>query len=302
MWWVRPCTNSGSLLRIKVPLLTTPSNQEIGRGGTTGIGTEPRSSALSVEPRGWKHAFSRLRSYLLLDPLIWSYTIILGVLSLLSSFFDRNGRIQHGFARLWSWLIMKTILSPVTVTGLDHIDTSRPHVYAVNHASAMDIPVLYVYLPFQFRIMAKKDLFRYPFIGLHLKRSGQICVDQQNPLASIGDLKSAVKSLKAGMPVVIFPEGGRTANGQLKPFLPGAFFLAVRAQVDIVPMALVGTYELLPMNTYHIKPRPLELVVGEPIPTTGYTLRDLEPLAERVKTAVADLYYSRTAVPDPRKN
>ncbi len=237
----------------------------------------------------------------MLDPLIWSYTIILGILSLLSSFFDPNGRIQHGFARFWSWLIMKTIFSPVTVVGLDRIDTSRPHVYAVNHASALDIPVLYVHLPFQFRIMAKKELFRYPFVGWHLKRSGQIRVDQQNPMASIGDIKSAVKTLKAGMPVVIFPEGGRTANGQIKAFLPGAFFLAVRAQVDIVPMALVGTYELLPMNTYHIKPRPLELLVGEPIPTAEYSSRDLVPLAERVKTAVEDLYYSRAAIPDPRK-
>ncbi|HZU45548.1 MAG TPA: lysophospholipid acyltransferase family protein [Terriglobales bacterium] len=245
---------------------------------------------------------SRLRSYFIFDPLIWFYTSFLGILSLLLSFFDRNGRMQHGFARFWSWLILKTIFSPVTVTGLDRIDVSRPHVYAVNHASAMDIPVLYVYLPFQFRIMAKKELFRYPFVGWHLKRSGQIRVDQQNPMASIGDLKSAVKTLKGGMPVVIFPEGGRTPTGQIKPFLPGAFFLAVRAQVDIVPMALVGTFELLPMNTYHIKPRRLELVVGEPISTQGYTLRELEPLAERVKTAVEDLYYSRAAISDPRKN
>ena len=262
--------------------------------------TAPAAPASQL--RGWKHLFSRLRSYFIFDPLIWSYTVILGIVSLLSSFFDRNGRIQHGFARLWSRLILKTIFSPVTVTGLDRIDTSRPHVYAVNHASAMDIPVLYVHLPFQFRIMAKKELFRYPFMGWHLKRSGQIRVDQQNPMASIGDLKSAVKSLKAGMPVVIFPEGGRTSTGQVKAFLPGAFFLAVRAQVDIVPMALVGTFELLPMNTYHIKPRRLELLVGDPIPTEGYSLRELEPLSERVKAAVEDLYYSRASIPDPRKN
>jgi 1-acyl-sn-glycerol-3-phosphate acyltransferase len=279
--------------------LNTPSNQQIGPNRTIDATTPVVQPS---QPRGWKHLLSRLRSYFIFDPLIWSYTVILGILSLLSSFFDRNGRIQHGFARLWSRLILTTIFSPVIVTGLDRIDTSRPHVYAVNHASAMDIPVLYVYLPFQFRIMAKKELFRYPFMGWHLKRSGQIRVDQQNPMASIGDLKSAVKSLKAGMPVVIFPEGGRTPTGQVKAFLPGAFFLAVRAQVDIVPMALVGTFELLPMNTYHIKPRPLELLVGDPIPTEGCSLRELGPLAERVKSAVEDLYYSRAAIPDPRKN
>src|SRR5207253_371232 len=84
--------------------------------------------------------------------------------------------------------------------------------YAVNHASALDIPVLYVYLPFQFRIVFKKELLSYPVIGWHLKRSGQICIDQQKPAASIGSIRAALKSLKAGMPLVIFPEGGRRAD------------------------------------------------------------------------------------------
>lgn len=248
----------------------------------------------------WKHLLSRLRSYLIFDPLIWCYTTVLAISSLLSSFIDRNGRIQHGHARLWSWLILKTSLSPLTVRGLQRIDTSKPHLYAVNHASAMDIPVLYVGLPFQFRIVAKKELFRYPFMGWHLSRSGQVRIDQQNPAKSISMLKSAVKTLQSGMPLVIFPEGGRTPTGQVKEFLAGAFFLAIKAQVDIVPMAIVGSYEMLKMNTFHIKPRPLELLLGEPIPTAGLTLRDMEALSARVKTAIEDLYYSRSAVPDPR--
>ncbi|MGC1961862.1 MAG: lysophospholipid acyltransferase family protein, partial [Candidatus Sulfotelmatobacter sp.] len=98
-----------------------------------------------------------------------------------------------------------------------------------------------------------------------LKRSGQVCIDQQKPTNSIAAIRSAVKSLKAGMPLVIYPEGGRTPDGEIKPFLPGAFFLALKAQVDIVPVVLVGTYELLPMTTYHIKCRPLEMRVGRKV-------------------------------------
>jgi len=186
---------------------------------------------------------------------------------------------------------MKTIFSPVTVTGLDKIDTSKPHVYAANHASALDIPVLYVSLPFQFRIAFKKELLSYPVVGWQLKRSGQVCIDQQNPSHSISSIRAALKGLKAGLPLVIFPEGGRTPDGEIKPFLPGAFFLAIKAQVDIVPVALVGTYELLPMDTYHIKCRPLEMRVGEPISTTGLTVRDLEALSVKVQKALEDLYY-----------
>jgi 1-acyl-sn-glycerol-3-phosphate acyltransferase len=238
---------------------------------------------------GWG---SRLRSYLIFDPLIWFYTLFLGVLALPGGMFDRTGRRLHWFSRTWSWLIMKTILSPVRVAGLDRIDTSRPHVYAANHASALDIPVLYVNLPFQFRIAFKKELLAYPVVGWQLKRSGQICVDQQNPSRSISAVRAALKGLKEGLPLVIFPEGGRTPDGDIKPFLPGAFFLAIKAQVDVVPVALVGTYELLPMDTYHIKCRPLEMRVGEPISTTGLTARDLEALSAKVQKAMEDLYYA----------
>ena len=247
-------------------------------------------------PRARRYGLlSSLRSYLVLDPLIWLYTVILGLISIPVSLFGDRERILHNFARAWSWLIMKTILSPVKVSGLEKIDTTRPHVYAVNHASALDIPVLYVYLPFQFRIAFKKELLSYPIVGWHLRRSGQICVDQQNPAGSIGSIRSALKSLRAGMPLVIYPEGGRTPDGQIKPFLPGAFFLAIKAQVDVVPVALLGTFEVLPMNTYHIKCRPLEMRVGDPISTAGLSGHDMQLLSDKVQKAVTDLYY--TAAP-----
>jgi 1-acyl-sn-glycerol-3-phosphate acyltransferase len=250
----------------------------------------PRRSphAIPGSEHGW---LSRLRSYFIFDPLIWLYTLVMGLLALPGGLFDRSGRRLHWFSTTWSWLIMKTIVSPVTVTGLDKIDTSNPHVYAVNHASALDIPVLYVNLPFQFRIAFKKELLSYPVVGWQLKRSGQVCIDQQNPSHSVSSIRAALKGLKAGLPLVIFPEGGRTPDGEIKPFLPGAFFLAIKAQVDIVPVALVGTYELLPMNTYHIKSRPLEMRVGEPISTNGLKGRDLQALSARVQKAVEDLYY-----------
>jgi 1-acyl-sn-glycerol-3-phosphate acyltransferase len=237
---------------------------------------------------GW---LSRLRSYFIFDPLIWLYTLVMGLLAIPGGSFDRTGKRLHWFSYAWSWLIMKTIASPVKVTGLDKIDTMKPHVYAVNHASALDIPVLYVNLPFQFRIAFKKELLSYPVVGWQLKRSGQVCIDQQNPVHSISSIRAALKGLKAGLPLVIYPEGGRTPDGEIKPFLAGAFFLAIKAQVDIVPIALVGTYELLPMNTFHIKSRPLEMRVGDPISTAGLTMKDLPALSDKVQRAVENLYY-----------
>ncbi len=256
-----------------------------GKNGKTGANGKTDRS-FPARKYGW---LSRLRSYFIFDPLIWAYTLLLGTTSLVCSLFDRNGRIQHKFARFWSWLVMKTILSPVTVTGASRFNSSRPSVYAATHSSALDIPILYVHLPFQFRIIFKSELLAYPFVGWHLKRSGQVCINQQNPAASIGAIKSALRSLRNGTPLVIFPEGGRTSDGKLQPFLPGAFFLAIKAQADIVPIALVDTFALLPMNTYHIKCQPLEMRVGEPISTVGLTLQDTDSVSAKVKSAIEAL-------------
>lgn len=255
-------------------------------GGPLSRESEVRQN--QVHKYGWA---SRLRSYLFFDPLIWLYTVVLGTICIPASYLGDRARILHWFARVWTKLIMMTIASPVNVTGLERIDTSRTHVYAANHGSALDIPILYANLPFRFRIVFKKELLSYPMVGWYLKSSRQVCIDQQNPTHSLTDIRSAVKSLKAGMPLVIFPEGGRTPDGELKPFLPGAFFLALKAQVDIVPIALVGTFETLPMNTYHIKSRPLEMRVGEPISTAGLTSSDLDALSAKVHQAMEELYY-----------
>jgi 1-acyl-sn-glycerol-3-phosphate acyltransferase len=255
--------------------------------------------SVKTSARLWD-ALSWARSIFVFDLLIYFYTAVLGTLSLISSLFDRDGRIQHGFARLWSWLILHTIFSPVRVSGLERVDRSRPHVFAANHISALDIPVLYTHIPVQFRIIAKKELFRYPFMGWHLRRSGQIPIDANSALASMRSLSRGVDSLRRGMPLVVFPEGGRSPSGQIQPFMSGAFYIAIKAEVDVIPMAVVGTFEVLPMNCFHIRPGPIELLVGEPISTGGYGLRDMDVLAARVQAAVEDLYYSRSRVADPR--
>jgi len=197
-------------------------------------------------------------------------------------------------------MILGTIGAYITVEGLERIDTSRAHVYVVNHLSAIDIPVLYAALPFQFRILAKRELFRYPFMGWHLRRSGQIPVVLDNPKASIRSLQLAVNAVKKNMSLLVFPEGGRSEDGQLQPFMGGAFFAAIRAQADIVPMVLLGTYETLKMNSFHIRPRPLRLLVAAPISTAGLTTRDTESLTGRAREVIADMYYSHSQMPDLR--
>ncbi len=182
----------------------------------------------------------------------------------------------------------------ITLVGGENLAKAPVAVYTSNHLSYMDTPAIFSSLPFQFRIVARHNLWKVPFIGWHLQRSGQIPVNVGNPRASIASLSGGVKTLKAGRSLFIFPEGGRTSDGHLQPFLNGPAFMAIRAQVPLVPMALVGTHELLPMHSKTYFPVPVTLVVGEPIPTEGLTARDVDTLTARLHREIGDLYYTHS--------
>jgi 1-acyl-sn-glycerol-3-phosphate acyltransferase len=150
----------------------------------------------------------------------------------------------------------------------------------------MDTPLVFSSLPFQFRILAKQSLWKWPFIGWHLNRSGQIPVDEDG---SAG-LNRAIRALKAGMPLFIFPEGGRTKDGQIQTFMRGPAYIAIRARIPLVPMALIGTYELLPIHTHHFRPHPVKLVIGRPIDPSGYTIRQADELTAKLRSEILELY------------
>lgn len=240
----------------------------------------------------------RIVSFCYRAPLFFLATALFGSVSLISSLWDKSGRVQHRIAQRWGRAI--TWISGVTVTVLNahHLD-GRVAVYASNHLSYTDTPVLFGVLPFQFRIVARHGLFRLPFIGWHLTRSGQIPVNVSNPRASISSLGGALKTLKSGMPIFIFPEGARSQTGHPEVFLNGPAFMAIRAGVPIIPMALIGTHELLPIHTAEFHPVPVTLAVGEPIKTSDYSIRQINELTERLQEAISRLYYEHSYLTPP---
>ncbi len=232
----------------------------------------------------------RWLTYLLLLPLIALATAAFGSVALLCALWDRSGRQQHAIARAWANVLLWIALSPVTLLHRERLRLHNVAVYASNHLSYYDTPVLFAKLPFQFRILAKQSLWKAPFIGWYLNRSGQVPIDAQSPRSAIAGLLRGVKTLKSGLPLLIFPEGGRAAHGITTPFQSGAAFMAIKAQVPLVPIALIGTYQLLPIHVYHLTPRPLKIVIGEPLPTLGLTTRDAESLTQRLFEAITTLY------------
>jgi 1-acyl-sn-glycerol-3-phosphate acyltransferase len=231
----------------------------------------------------------RWRTNLIQTPLFAVMTAVCGSLSLLVSLVDKKGNVQHRIARVWARGCVWASGSKLTVHGAEKLGKYPVAVYASNHTSYMDTPVIFAALPLQFRILAKKELWPIPFIGWYLNRSGQIPIDTVNPRASLSSLGAGARVLRSGMPLFVFPEGGRTQDGELKPFLSGAAYLAIRAQVPLVPIALCGVYEVLPIHTHHFYPGEVTLSVGEPIQTKGMNLRQAEELTQRLRTAIEEL-------------
>lgn len=230
---------------------------------------------------------SRLRSALIFWPLTVLITLLLEPFSIGAAFLDRTGRISHRVVSFWSGLLLRLYCMPVTVTGLERLDLTRPRLYAANHLSALDIPLLYRYLPFQFRIIAHRLVFRVPLVGWHLRAAGQLMIDPDSVALSRRALREAVKTLRGGMSMVVFPEGERSPTGKMQPFRRGAFYVAVEAQVDVVPIAILGTYQAFPIGSAHLRPGPLQLIIGDAIPVAGCS--DLSALAERTQAAVGEL-------------
>jgi 1-acyl-sn-glycerol-3-phosphate acyltransferase len=252
--------------------------------------TEPQETAASSPAAPPRVPFAlRWFTYLLVLPLLAFATAFFGTISLVVGLWDAHGRQQHVLARIWARVLLRLALSPVTLEHADRL-SAQPAVYACNHLSYYDTPVLFAKLPFQFRILAKSPLWKIPFIGWYLQQSGQVAIDQSSARAGVQSLGRGVATLNTGLPLVVFPEGGRAANGQLQPMAAGAAWMAIKAQVPLIPLTLVGTYELLPIHVYALRPRPLKLVVGEPVSTAGLTTRDAEALTIRLKAVIHATY------------
>jgi 1-acyl-sn-glycerol-3-phosphate acyltransferase len=229
-------------------------------------------------------------SYLVMYPLIGGATAFFGTISLIVGLWDKSGRQQHFIARQWARVLLFVAISPVKLEHAERFAGIGTAVYAANHLSYYDTPVLFAKMPFQFRILAKAPLWKIPFIGWYLNHSGQVPIDQTSVRAGVASLGRGVKTIQSGLPMVIFPEGGRAFNGELQPMLAGAAYIAIKAQVPLVPLTLVGTYELLPIHVYALRPRPLKLIVGEPISTVGLTGKDADALTERLKSVIHETY------------
>lgn len=195
---------------------------------------------------------------------------------------DRPGGFYDRELRTWARRLLEVTGLPVEVRGLDRLPPGAC-VYAANHASFVDIWVMVARLPGSVRFVAKRELYRIPIFGWALRATRQIPMDRRDREAAARSYQSAADVVRAGRSVIVFVEGTRSRDGRLSEFKKGGFVLAIQAGVPLVPVYLRGTHAAMPRGGLWLRRRPVALVVGEPISTTGLTYDDRGALLARVR-------------------
>jgi len=222
--------------------------------------------------------------YILVDSAIILYTTFFGTLAILLFWIPKASDF---IAHIWARLMLKTSGVRVEVEGLDNIRPETPYVYMSNHLSHFDAVSLLSVLPLGVKFLAKKELGRIPFLGWAMYALGYIFVERGNKLESFKRIDKGARKVREGTSILVFAEGTRSRDGNLQPFKKGGFVMAIKAGVDIVPISITGSREVLPRGSLRVNPGIVKVVIGSPIPSSGYTLDMKITLMERVRDAIS---------------
>ena len=223
---------------------------------------------------------------MLIVTIFW--TILFGVAVILFSPFDyKKGRILGFIIKYWAKTIFKTMNINVRVIGLDKLDRNADYIFAPNHASSLDIPLILGFLPFWIVPISKIELKWIPFLGWAMQAAGHVFVDRRDhekAMLSIAKIKNSL--LKNPRSILIFPEGSRTNDGKVNQFKTGGLSIGISTKISIVPVAIEGTFESLSKHSKKFVNKLLTINIGSPIDTRKYSLDDRKDLANFVNAEV----------------
>ena len=196
----------------------------------------------------------------------------------------------NNFIRFWAKIILKLSGIKVETVGLENINPAIPVVYMANHGSLFDILAVTYTIPGAARFIAKKELFRIPFFAQGMKIAGMIKIDRGNSAKARETINEAIDVMKKGVSVIIFPEGTRSREGNIKPFKKGGVILAINGQFPIVPIAISGSFHIMKKNNLHIRKGKIKVHFIEPISTKNYHIADRNILIDKVRDLIVENY------------
>ena len=228
-------------------------------------------------------------------PIFLVLTILTAVITIAGSFLGGAHFWGYYPGKIWSILTCLIFLLPVKVEGREKIHKHTSYIFVPNHQGAFDIFLIYGFLGRNFKWMMKKSLRKLPFVGKACQSAGHIFVDRSGPRKVLETIQHAKASLVNGVSLVVFPEGSRSFTGHMGKFKKGAFQLADELQLEVVPVTIDGSFQILPRTGKWIHPYRMILTIHDPIPPKGQGI-------ENIKATMAEAYAAvESALPEEYK-
>lgn len=254
--------------------------------GTGGGATSGRPASDSLFSFALQHPLRYLWG-LGADAWIFVSTIGLGLIAISGTLILRRGWPIDVLGRLWSRWIVRVCGIDLEVVGLERLRPGQSYVIISNHLSNFDVWCTLATMPCTMRFVAKKELLKLPVFGQALALSDHMVIDRDDPQAAIEKINAATAKQPGGIGILFYAEGTRSRDGKIHEFKKGGVSLAIRTQLPIVPMSISGTRKFLPRGCAVIRPGGrVRLVVGEPIPTSGWSYEQRDELNRLVREAV----------------
>ena len=197
-------------------------------------------------------------------------------------------RIPQRMVRFWGRTIMRMCFIRIHVLGLENIEGLKSAVFAANHQSMVDIFMMVAFIPRRLAFLAKKQTRLIPVIGQLMPMLGHIMVDRSNPKKSLRSVQRCINALSGNRSIAIFPEGTRTIDGKMKPFKSGSLKIPLRTGAPLVPVTLCGTLNVMPKNTFGVRPHTLVMHIGKPIDTKDLQVSDFRSFVDKIESTISE--------------
>ena len=213
-------------------------------------------------------------------------TIILGIPVMLAGLLSRTGNLAFSISKLWAYTMLAVSFVRTEIKNKAKILKGRSYIIISNHQSLFDIIALVTTLGIQYRWFIKKEVLKIPIFGYALYASRNIFIDRSNTASAIESINKGIDRLPKGVSVMVFAEGSRSPDGQIHEFKKGGFVTAVRRKISILPVTVNGSRRVLPKGSLVVKPGKIQVVIGDPIDTSGYTADAVQELIDKTRQAV----------------
>ncbi len=214
------------------------------------------------------------------SPLLLLITMLDAIITIVGGALGDAAFWGYWPSKVWSQLMCYILLLPVKVERSPKVSRSASYVFVANHQGSFDIWLIYGFLGHPFKWIMKHSLRRIPLVGKAIEAAGHIFMNRENPNSIKQTIVTAREKLIGGASIVVFPEGTRTNDGRLHKFKRGAFLLADELQLSVVPVTIIGSFEVMDKHAWHVSWHPMRMIIHDPIQPQGQGIENMRALSD----------------------